>query len=295
MMLNSILHWPSMANLELWPWFALEYAVLILNNLPRRTTHWSPNELFSSSKVSNYEILTRMRVWGCPVYVLDPALQDGKKIPKWKPRARRGMFLGFSEKHSSLVGKILNIVTGYVSPQYHVVYDERFTTVTSTALQIEALNGGVTGFTLDEWNELIVNGYERNEALQEAELDGTVLPELDADWLSPAEIAEREDLRRRRLLRRNAVRQVVDNQQVERVRAVRPVQEDQQVTQEIDIVEVPELDTVPVPEFDTVAVPTPRADTPTPVQVSGTKRTRRPNKKFFGDEWANYQCYSAKP
>jgi hypothetical protein len=24
-------------------------------------------------------------VWGCPVYVLDKTLGDGKKIPKWKP------------------------------------------------------------------------------------------------------------------------------------------------------------------------------------------------------------------
>jgi hypothetical protein len=43
---------------------------------------------------------------GCPVYVLDPKLQDGQKIPKWDPRSRRGMFVGVSNAHSSIVGRI---------------------------------------------------------------------------------------------------------------------------------------------------------------------------------------------
>ena len=41
------------------------------------------------------------------------------------------MFLGFSNEHSSLVGLVLNIRTGYISPQFHVVYDEKFETVTT--------------------------------------------------------------------------------------------------------------------------------------------------------------------
>jgi hypothetical protein len=69
-------------------------------------------------------ILQRCRVWGCPAYVLAPTLQEGKKIPIWHPRARRGVFLGFSTLHSSTVGLILNPSTGHVSAQYHIVYDE---------------------------------------------------------------------------------------------------------------------------------------------------------------------------
>ena len=52
--------------------------------------------------------LRRARVFGCPTYVLDPRLQDGKKIPKWEAQARTGMFLGFSDVHSSTVGLVLN-------------------------------------------------------------------------------------------------------------------------------------------------------------------------------------------
>jgi hypothetical protein len=50
-------------------------------------------------------------------------------FPKWDPRSCRGMFVGLSHTLSSSVGCILNLRTGSVSPQYHVVYDDLFTTV----------------------------------------------------------------------------------------------------------------------------------------------------------------------
>eukprot|EP00978_Attheya_sp_CCMP212_P026824 scaffold88955_cov24-Attheya_sp.AAC.1 len=71
------------------------------------------------------------------MYVLDPRLQDGKKVPKWQPRSKRGQFVGFSPDHSSTIGLIRNVSTGYVSPQFHVVYDDYFTSVPN------ADNGGV--------------------------------------------------------------------------------------------------------------------------------------------------------
>ena len=50
-------------------------------------------------------------------------------IPKWDPRARMGIYVGRSPSHASNVGLILNPRTGHVSPQFHVVYDDNFTTV----------------------------------------------------------------------------------------------------------------------------------------------------------------------
>jgi hypothetical protein len=148
MMLHAILHWLERADLSLWP-FDLNYAIFVWNALPNRKTHWSPNEVFGITK-ADHAVLSRLRVWGCSVDVLDPALQEGNKIPKWLPRARRGMFLGFSGKHSSTVGMVLNLVTGHVSPQYHVVYDEKFSTVTSTSAHEEALGGGSGTFSVDQ-------------------------------------------------------------------------------------------------------------------------------------------------
>jgi hypothetical protein len=128
MLLHQALHWPDQTQLDLWP-FALEHAVYLWNHLPRKDSLMAPVELFTGASFDNFEHIQRARVWGCPVYVLDPKLQDGHKIPKWDPRSRRGMFVGVSHAHSSNVGRILNLRTGNISPQYHVVYDYLFTTV----------------------------------------------------------------------------------------------------------------------------------------------------------------------
>ena len=116
MMLHFILHWPQEADLSLWP-FAVSYAVWLWNNMPDPLSRLSPWEVFMGVQFDNYRHLQRARVFGCPVYVL------AKKLPKWKKRARRGIFLGFSEQHHSTVALVLNPSTGHVSPQYHVVFD----------------------------------------------------------------------------------------------------------------------------------------------------------------------------
>ena len=64
--------------------------------------------------------------WGCPNFVLDPKLQDGKKLPKWSPRSCLGCFVGYSGSYLSTKSSILNLYTGFVSPQYHLVHDDWF-------------------------------------------------------------------------------------------------------------------------------------------------------------------------
>ena len=61
--------------------------------------------------------------------MLDPRVQDGNKIPKWDSRTRLGQYLGKSSKHASLVGLIRNLRTGFISSQYHIIYDNSFHTV----------------------------------------------------------------------------------------------------------------------------------------------------------------------
>jgi hypothetical protein len=60
---------------------------------------------------------------------LDPKLQDGKKLPKWTKRSCCGVYLGVSPEHHTTVSRILNAETGLISPQYHVVYDELYSSV----------------------------------------------------------------------------------------------------------------------------------------------------------------------
>ena len=87
----------------------------------------SPFELFARSEVTPN--LNHFQPFGCPVFVLDNKMQSGKKLPKWEVRSRMGVYLGMSMQHARSVALVLNLKTGHVSPQFHVVFDDDFTTV----------------------------------------------------------------------------------------------------------------------------------------------------------------------
>lgn len=110
--------------------------------------------------MNDYTDLHRVRVFGCPVYVLDPKLQDAKKIPKWSKRSWKGIFMGFSPRHSSTVALVLNPDTGYVTPQYHVVFDERFSTV---------LSGPQDELTLEQLDTFMLTGNDKHFAIESVE------------------------------------------------------------------------------------------------------------------------------
>jgi calcineurin-like phosphoesterase family protein len=90
MLVHCHLHWHSSFEANLWP-FAMDYATWIYNHT-LSTSGFAPIELLTGTRM-NCHHLGRVRVWGCPSFVLDPRLQDGHKIPKWEPRARQGQFL----------------------------------------------------------------------------------------------------------------------------------------------------------------------------------------------------------
>ncbi len=97
-MLHLAHSWPQHADPKYWPQ-AINYATWVFNNLPNMDSVISPNKIWSNMRNCD-EVFKQAHVFGCPVYVLDAALQDGKKIPKWSPHARLGLFLGFSDVHS---------------------------------------------------------------------------------------------------------------------------------------------------------------------------------------------------
>ncbi len=130
-MLHFAHHWPAQASVCFWPQ-AIDYAIWVFNRLPNLTNGISPNELWSLCHALTEEFQWS-HVFGCPVYVLDATLQDGHKLPKWAPRARLGVFLGFSTLHSSQIPLVMNVDTGKISPQFHVIFDDKFVTVLSMA------------------------------------------------------------------------------------------------------------------------------------------------------------------
>jgi len=129
-MIHSALHWPQVADSSLWP-SCVAQAVFLWNHIPDPSTGLSPSDLFSRSRYP-IEKFHDLHVWGCPAYVLDKTLADGKKIPRWKPRSSRGMYLGRADKYASTVPLILNLQTGSITPQFHVVLDDWFATVSSS-------------------------------------------------------------------------------------------------------------------------------------------------------------------
>jgi hypothetical protein len=125
---------------------------------------------------------------GCPAYVLDLKIQDGKKIPKWQPKSRRGQFLGFSKQHVSMIGLVHNIRTGSISPQFHVVYDDRFTTIPSRLDDDNIIK--------EDWEELLT--FSRMLLIDE---DDQAPKLLDEGWLLEDELKDKK--RRQEQYKRN--------------------------------------------------------------------------------------------
>ena len=98
---------------------AVQHAMFLHNNVPSPFTGLCPHDLFFKTRWSQAKFHD-LHVWGCPVYVLDKTLSDGKKLPRWTPQSHREVFMGLSPKHSSTVPLVLNPGTGAITPQYHV-------------------------------------------------------------------------------------------------------------------------------------------------------------------------------
>ena len=150
MMIHFAMHWPQAAETNLWP-FAVDHAVYLWNRIPNKSTKLAPIDIFTTLLHFGNNDLQRLHVFGCPVYVLDPSLQDAKKLPKWSRRSRRGIYLGLSKLHSSNVHLVLHPETGHISPQYHLVFDDTFSTVYSDGQ-----------FNADVWDSLVTSNLEKH-------------------------------------------------------------------------------------------------------------------------------------
>lgn len=206
MMLHAALRSPSgYISPDLWP-MAMDHAVWLYNHIPSLETGLAPIELWSRSTQRSRTLLSDCHVWGCPTFVLEPKLQKGGiKIPKWAPRSRQGIFVGFSKLHSSLIGLILNRTTGSITAQFHLVFDDSFSTVHSDEDTVP-----------DTWNHLIT----RPSARLHAELDDDEYSDLSDEWLTPDERIARDNERRRQSILRRRTQLQYPESAVEREQRV---------------------------------------------------------------------------
>ena len=86
--------------------------------------------------VENFSVTTtditpkNHHTWGCPLYVLDARLKGNiAGLTKWESPSCAKIYLGRSPFHAVSVALVLNPSTGYVSPKFHMVFDDEFSIV----------------------------------------------------------------------------------------------------------------------------------------------------------------------
>jgi hypothetical protein len=178
MMLHSAVHWPDVADAALWP-MAVTHAVFLHNHVPHLATGLCPSDVFTKSRWEQRKYHD-LHVWGCPVYALEKAIADGKKQPRWKPRSIWCVNMGLSKKYASTVSLVLNPETGYITPQYHVVFDDWFATVATN-------EDAFPDFNTKRWARLFGNSRYQfpfdkgndNDATEEARMDSQATEAID--------------------------------------------------------------------------------------------------------------------
>ena len=112
----------------MWP-FTLKEAAYRLNHLSLRSVGRSCEAIFFDVD-KDFIDPSIYHSFGSPCFILVSLLLSGVGgAPKWEPRSRLGIYVGHSPSHAGSVALVLNPQTGHISPQFHVVFDDHFTTV----------------------------------------------------------------------------------------------------------------------------------------------------------------------
>ena len=192
MMLHAAIHWPDMADATLWP-LAVNYAVHIINRVPNPETGLAPLDVFANQR-SPLRRLHDLHVWGCPAYLLDKRIADGKKLPRWESKSQRVEFVGIAPTHMAATPIVLNPRTRTLTTPYHVVFDDWFATVGSNPKDFP-------DFNTPEWKHMFGDSeyqyVEDNTWMQPAapqlypshlwERQNAVADQLHSQFLPPTE------------------------------------------------------------------------------------------------------------
>ena len=136
MLIHANRQWKGSITTNLWP-YALRMANGLYNNTPcfQLDGNKTPMQCMSGTDVAINK--KHYKTFGCPTYVLLNPLQKNDPFPKWSERAKVGIYLGQSPQHNRNVALVLSRETGLVSPQFHVLCDNHFTTVKNDTTKAE--------------------------------------------------------------------------------------------------------------------------------------------------------------
>ena len=111
----------------------------------------------------------------------------------------------FSDEHSTLVANVQNLTTGYISPQYHVLFDDLFET---------AIREGENGPVIDRICNDLFDSSRYWYAEEEFDSNGQLIyrpPPLADLWLDERGRRERKDKHGKQRLRQEQRMQVKSN------------------------------------------------------------------------------------
>ena len=109
--------------------YALRVANNLYNNAPllKQEEHLTPIQLATGTSVEINK--KHVNTFRCPIYVLNRSLQLGYQHTKWAERSKMRMYLGQLPVHNKNVALVMDLDTGLVSPQFHVMFDNDFRSV----------------------------------------------------------------------------------------------------------------------------------------------------------------------
>jgi hypothetical protein len=100
-----------------------------LNQLSLRSDGQSCEATFFNVDTDLFDPTT-FHIFGSPCFILDSIVQSGiAGSPKWDPQSRLGIYVGHSPSHAGSFALVLNPRARHVSPQFHVVFDDSFSTI----------------------------------------------------------------------------------------------------------------------------------------------------------------------
>merc|ERR1712071_733174 len=90
-------------------------------------------------------------------------------------KSTKCIYLGKSRSHASNVALVLNLSTDHISPQYHIVFDEQFTTANNNKIETKPPNN---------WDYLLTKEYwKANKNLNNSNINKTSYTFIE-DWNS---------------------------------------------------------------------------------------------------------------
>ena len=123
-----MIFWTDVITTEWWP-YAIKLAIDVGNKCPEEPGITSL-ERFSSTK--GHARVKQFPNFGFHCFICDHKLCQKKLIPKWTPKSRHAVYHGISPQHAGSVALVLNFKTGYISPKFHIIFDDDFTTITAS-------------------------------------------------------------------------------------------------------------------------------------------------------------------